>query len=153
MSTPHENPRTMLARWLRFNFVGALGIAVQLVTLGLLRTGLHLHYIFATALAVEAAVIHNSIWHERYTWADRRTQAAATRFITFNATIGGFSIVGNLIMMKLLVEGAHVPYLPANIVAIATCSIANFFMNDRLVFRMIKRTTAKHVCLRSTSGD
>jgi putative flippase GtrA len=145
--------KALLARWLRFNFVGVLGIAVQLVTLGLLRTGLHLHYIFATALAVEVAVIHNFIWHERYTWADRQTQAAATRFITFNATTGGFSIVGNLIMMKLLVEGAHVPYLPANIVAIATCSIANFFVSDRLVFRMAKRTSAKQICLRSTAGD
>ena len=153
MSAAQESSRTMLARWLRFNFVGAVGIAVQLATLALLRAGLHLHYIFATALAVEAAVIHNFIWHERYTWADRRTQAVATRFIAFNATNGAMSIVGNLAMMKLLVDGARLPYLPANVVAIAACSIANFLVSDRLVFRMAKRRAAKHACLQSATGS
>src|SRR5438874_8447101 len=98
MSTAQESSRTILARWLRFNLVGAVGITVQLASLAFLRTGLHLHYIVATALAVEAAVIHNFIWHERYTWADRRTEAAALRFIAFNATNGAVSIVGNLLI-------------------------------------------------------
>src|SRR5947207_8249476 len=102
MTTAQESSRTMLARWLRFNLVGAVGITVQLASLAFLRTGLHLHYIVATALAVEAAVIHNFIWHERYTWADRRTEAAALRFIAFNATNGAVSIVGNLLIMRLL---------------------------------------------------
>jgi putative flippase GtrA len=135
MSSAQGRGQTVLVRWLKFNLVGAIGIAVQLATLLFLRTGLHLHYMVATALAVEAAVIHNFIWHERYTWADRRTQAVATRLVIFNATNGAMSIVGNLLMMKLLVEGVRLPYLPANVWAIAACSIANFLVSDRLVFR------------------
>jgi putative flippase GtrA len=60
-----------MLRWLKFNAVGAIGIGVQLAVLVGLKSGLHLSYLLATALAVEAAVVHNFLWHERYTWADR----------------------------------------------------------------------------------
>lgn len=63
--------RKMFARWLRFNFVGGTGICVQFVFLSVLKSVLHLDYLAATALAVEAAVVHNFLWHERYTWVDR----------------------------------------------------------------------------------
>jgi putative flippase GtrA len=36
-----------------------------------LKSELHFPYLAATALAVEAAVVHNFFWHERFTWADR----------------------------------------------------------------------------------
>ena len=54
-----------MIRWLKFNFVGGIGIGVQLVVLTALKSGLHFNYLLATVLAVEAAVIHNFIWHER----------------------------------------------------------------------------------------
>jgi putative flippase GtrA len=63
-------------RWLRFNFVGLVGVGVQLGMLALLVSGLHLGKLTATALAVETAVLHNFVWHELYTWrgaAVRRT--------------------------------------------------------------------------------
>jgi putative flippase GtrA len=65
------NPwRSRATRWLKFNLVGGIGIAVQLLTLVALKNGLHLDYLIATALAVETAVLHNFLWHERFTWAD-----------------------------------------------------------------------------------
>ena len=148
-----ETSSRLLARWWRFNFVGAIGIAVQLATLAFLKTGLQLHYIVATALAVEAAVIHNFIWHERYTWADRRSRTVTRRFIIFNATNGATSVLGNLVLMKLLVERGHLPYLLANMLAIAACSFANFLLSDRFAFRIAKRPAAKLACLRSASGN
>jgi putative flippase GtrA len=60
-----------LVRWCKFNFVGAVGILVQFSVLFLLKSVLHFNYLAATALAVEAAVVHNFFWHERFTWADR----------------------------------------------------------------------------------
>ncbi len=63
--------RSTATRWLKFNLVGGMGIAVQLLMLVVLKTGLHLNYLIATALAVETAVVHNFLWHERFTWADR----------------------------------------------------------------------------------
>ena len=46
-------------RWLKFNAVGAGGIVVQLLALGVLKSILRWDYLLATAFAVEAAVVHN----------------------------------------------------------------------------------------------
>ena len=121
-------------RWLKFNAVGAGGIVVQLATLALLKSALHVDYLAATALAVEAAVVHNYLWHERFTWADRISGGSWARFAKFNLTTGLFSIVGNVLVMKVLVGGAHLNYFVANILTIATCSIINFLVSDRFVF-------------------
>jgi putative flippase GtrA len=90
-------------RWLKFNAVGAGGIVVQLVALTLLKSGFRLDYLVATAMAVEAAVIHNFFWHERFTWADRTGGSSLARFFRFNLTTGLFSILGNVLVMKALV--------------------------------------------------
>ena len=125
--------RSIAMRWLKFNFVGGIGIAVQLLALFVLKAGLHCNYLIATALAVETAVIHNFLWHEHFTWADR-TGAGFTRFLKFNLTTGLFSIGGNLLLMKLLVGLGHMNYLLANGIAITACSVVNFLVSDGYVF-------------------
>ncbi len=122
-------------RWLRFNAVGGIGIAVQLLVLAGLKSGFHFDYLIATALAVEAAVVHNYLWHERFTWADRLSEAGFVRFIKFNMTTGAFSILGNVVLMKLLVGVLALQYLVANGITIAVCSIVNFVVSDKFVFR------------------
>ena len=93
-----------------------------------------MNYLLATALAVEAAVLHNFFWHERFTWADRRTAASLARLVKFNLSTGGLSIVGNVLAMKLLVEVAGIEYLLANLLSIAACSVLNFLVADRGIF-------------------
>jgi len=129
-------------RWLKFNFVGGLGIPVQLACLGLLVSGLHVGYLTATALAVETAVLHNFIWHERFTWKDRtgqvvhsRVRDVGMRLLRFHAGNGAVSILGNLALMRLLVGTLHVRYLLANMVTIAICSLLNFAASEWFVFR------------------
>jgi putative flippase GtrA len=70
---------SVLVRWLKFNFVGAIGIVVQFGVLFLLKSVEHVHYLVATVVAVEAAVLHNFVWHERFTWADRTMPAWSVR--------------------------------------------------------------------------
>ncbi len=125
--------RSTATRWLKFNLVGGMGIAVQLLMLVALKTGLHLNYLIATALAVETAVVHNFLWHERFTWADR-AGAGFARFLKFNLTTGLFSIAGNLALMKLLAGLGHMNYLLANGLTIAACSVINFLVSDGFVF-------------------
>ncbi|HTW59346.1 MAG TPA: GtrA family protein [Terriglobales bacterium] len=62
---------SILVRWMKFNFVGGMGVVVQFAVLFLLKGVLHFHYLIATVIAVEAAVVHNFVWHEQFTWADR----------------------------------------------------------------------------------
>jgi len=130
--------RTSWVRWLKFNAVGGVGIVVQLAALTVLASSLHLNYLWATALAVEMAVIHNFMWHERFTWADRvhvSMVESAVRLLKFNVTTGAVSILGSLLLMKFFVEVAHLHYLVANLGTIATCSLANFLVSDRFVFQ------------------
>jgi putative flippase GtrA len=122
-------------RWLKFNAVGAIGIAVQLLVLSILRSGLHLDYLVATPLAVEAAVIHNFLWHEHFTWAGGRRSGRLARFAKFNFTTGALSILGNLLLMRLLVGTLQLSYLPANILTVAFFSVVNFLVSDCFVFR------------------
>jgi putative flippase GtrA len=125
------------ARWLRFNLVGGIGIALQLVLLFLLKSVAGLNYLTATALAVEATVVHNFLWHERYTWADRVQPSwskSLRRLTRFNLTNGAVSLVGNLVLMKIIVSLEPVNYLAANGVAIVLCSLVNFLVSNEYVF-------------------
>lgn len=134
IQSPIKRSRSDLVRWLKFNAVGTIGIAVQLSVLTLFKSGLGLNYLLATAVAVEAAVLHNFFWHERFTWADRRAHTSLARLAKFNLATGGLSILGNVVAMKLLVEVAGLEYLLANLLSIAACSIVNFFVADRAIF-------------------
>jgi len=128
-----------LLRWCKFNLVGGLGIGVQFAALFLLKSVLHFNYLAATAIAVETAVVHNFIWHEQFTWADRTPlggswSRSAYRLIRFNLSNGAVSLLGNLALMKVLVEAAGMHYLLANALAISLCSLANFLVSETWVF-------------------
>ena len=142
-----EPTRAIAFRWLKFNAVGALGIVVQLSVLSILKSGAHLNYLLATALAVEVAVVHNFLWHERYTWADRVSSSwrkSFPRLLRFNLTNGGISIAGNVAFMKVLVAVGHFHYVAANVIAIAACSLANFLISEEWVFEKGERSGAKN---------
>ena len=126
------------ARWMKFNLVGALGIILQLSVLALLSQWCGIPYLPATALAVETTVLHNYIWHERFTWADRGSRSwrdTVVRFVSFNLSNGAISLGGNVSLMLLLVGRAHLPMLPANLISVGACSVVNFLVSDRWVFR------------------
>jgi putative flippase GtrA len=124
-------------RWAKFNFVGGLGIGVQLAALAVFRSWLQLDYLLATGLAVEIAVVHNFLWHERFTWLDRPAQGpmqSLVRLVKFNASNGAVSIVGNVGLMRLLVGELRFNYVLSNLIAIVLCSLVNFLLGDRFVF-------------------
>jgi putative flippase GtrA len=130
-------------RWLTFNGIGLLGMALQLTILGTLTRILGVHYLVATAIAVEATVLHNFVWHQRWTWRDWPTgslRGSASRLARFHALNGSVSLFGNMAMMTLLVDhtGGHVggtiDPIVANIISVAACSLLNFAGSHRLVF-------------------
>jgi len=124
-------------RWCKFNLVGGIGIAVQFVALFLLKSVLHFNYLAATAIAVEAAVVHNFVWHEQFTWADRvqpSWRRSLSRLVRFHLGNGAVSILGNLALMKVMVGQGHMNYMLANAIAIALCSLANFLVSETWVF-------------------
>ncbi len=128
----------VLRRWATFNVVGIMGMGVQIITLVILLDWAQMDYLPATALAVEAAILHNFVWHERWTWGDRTASESSgrlARLLRFNLTIGALSIGENLLFMELLVGRLDVHYLLATLITIVSCSVLNFLVSDRLVFR------------------
>ena len=92
-----------LIRWGKFNLVGAMGMVVQLAALALFNRVSAGHYLYATAAAIELALIHNFVWHLHYTWRDRRDRTALlTQFIRFHLSNGLVSMLGNLVLMRIL---------------------------------------------------
>jgi putative flippase GtrA len=123
-------------RWLKFNTVGAMGGTIHL---GLLALFIHLvgmNYLLATALSVEIAILHNFIWHWRWTWADRRSAQsdAPAALFRFNLTNGLVSISGNVLSTYILTGIWRIDPVVANLVSIALGSLANLFLSDRVVF-------------------
>jgi putative flippase GtrA len=136
LSSQKDRHRTFF-RWLRFNLVGGIGIGVQLAALAVFRSWMKLDYLLATGMAVEIAVIHNFLWHERFTWADRpasRPVRSLVRLVKFNAGNGAVSLVGNLVLMRVLVGELKFNYVASNLLAIVFCSLVNFVLSDRFVF-------------------
>jgi putative flippase GtrA len=130
--------KTLALRWVKFNGVGAIGIVAQMAALALYKGVLGLGYLVATGLAVETAVLHNFLWHERFTWKDRPPAGARDRLLRllkFHLGNGLISILGNLLLMRLLVGSLHWNLYLANAAAIGACALGNFAASEWFVFR------------------
>ena len=127
-----------MMRWLKFNAVGAMGMAVQITTLAVGVHLLELHYILATVLAVEAALLHNFVWHVTWTWPahtglHRRPLRSLLYFQLISGTV---SIAGNTGFMWILVATAQLEPVLANLICIGACSLVNFAACSRFVFSL-----------------
>jgi putative flippase GtrA len=124
------------ARWAKFNLVGVLGMGVQLGALAVLGRRMPGHYLWATAAAIELTLVHNFVWHWRFTWRERRQDGAGwgRRMVRFQAANGAVSMAGNLGLMRVLVSRAGLPVVAANAVAIVCCSALNFGLGEWWAF-------------------
>jgi len=126
-------------RWMRFNLAGAVGVLVQMAVLSFTTRVFGLDYLVATGIAVECALLHNFVWHECYTWQEHVMSHAAmdifSRLVRFNFSVGAFSLLGNMMVMRLLVGNFKLPLLVANLLTIAVLSIGNFLISEYHVFR------------------
>jgi putative flippase GtrA len=128
----------VVLRFLRFNAVGALGIAVQVATLWLLAGPLRVHYLVATAIAIEVSVLHNFFWHLKWTWAPQDAAGPQNhvlfRCLAFHAGNGLVSMLGSLALMPLFVGQLGMHYVVGNLAAIGCTGLVNFLLGDRVVF-------------------
>jgi len=127
--------------FVRFITVGLFGFLLQIAALAALTSYAHWSWLPATLISVELAVLHNFLWHERWTWIDRTAAHSApfARLLRFHVSNGLVSIVGNAALMAWLVGVLRVPAVPANALAVGAMSVLNFVMADRWVFRGVKR--------------
>jgi putative flippase GtrA len=132
-----------ILRWGKFNLVGAMGMVVQLVALAAFSRRAPSHYLYASAAAIELTLLHNFVWHIHYTWRDRRDGSGMlAQLMRFHLSNGLVSMLGNLVLMRMLVQGEHLHVLAANGIAILCCSIVNFCLGDHWAFPARARDAA-----------
>jgi len=121
-----------------FLAVGAMGFGVQMLILQWMLAAWRWPYPVATLVAVEAALLHNFVWHERWTWADRAEPSGGwvLRLVRFHLGSGITSLAGNVLLTAAFVELLDVPPLLANVGAVAATSLANYLVADRWVFSL-----------------
>ena len=124
-----------LIRWGKFNLVGAMGMVLQLCALALFNRCAPGHYLLTSAAALELTLLHNFVWHLRYTWHDRRHDSELlAQLLRFHLSNGLVSMLGNLALMRILVQQAHLPVLVSNGIAILCCSLVNFCLGNNWTF-------------------
>lgn len=144
----------MTTRVPAFVMVGAGGFLVQVLTLALLEHVLRWPYPLATLLAVEMALLHNYVWHGRWTWHDRDDAGADRwrRLLRYHVGTGAASVAGNLLITTAGVAWLGLPVLVANALAVAGTSVANFLVADRWVFRAPATSTFATLLLLAPAG-
>ncbi|HUQ89672.1 MAG TPA: GtrA family protein [Vicinamibacterales bacterium] len=123
-----------MTRFIRFAIAGTAGFGVQLAVLTILVAA-QVHYVAATVVAVEAAILLNFICHERFTWKDRGRESGFARLLRFNALSAATSIAGSVVITAILVEYVGLSPMLANVISVIVLSVINFVGADSLVFR------------------
>jgi putative flippase GtrA len=124
----------------KFAIVGAAGFTIQISALALLTSVARWPWLPATIAAVELTIVHNFLWHCGWTW---RASVSGARFLRFNASTALTSVAGNVVLMTVFVGGFGMPPVPANILAVAAMSLANFLLADRWIFSPATRPTIR----------
>ena len=131
-----------VGRFLRFVVVGFTGVFVDMAILYLLHTGLGLPLTRSKILAGEGAILNNFIWNDAWTFADisQLQQGWAPRikrFLKFNfVCLSG--LVLNVLVLNFVYNimfAQRWAYL-ANLIAIATVTLWNFWLNLKLNWRV-----------------
>lgn len=124
-------------RWVRFNLVGMMGFALQMTMLFALVRWAGLGAAGAVSIAVLAAVSHNFVWHEYFTWPELPRESWLKRWLSFHLSTGILSVVSNVAVTMMVAKVTTLPLVVCNAIAVAIVSTANFWVSDRLIFRCV----------------
>jgi putative flippase GtrA len=124
------------ANWLqlvRFGFVGAIGFIVNLAVYTLFVHGVGVEYRVASIVAWLVAVANNFVLNRHWTF-DARDGAARFQAIRF-LLVSLVAEIISLLLLTALVEGAGLPKIPAQALAVAASTPLNFLGNKLWSFR------------------
>ena len=122
-------------RWMKFNAVGITGLIVHFSLLGFLLHVVGMHYLLATALSLETAILQKFFWHCRWTWADRIPEHGRVSSLLLRFNLTSLILLGvNVLVTWVLTGFWKVDPLLANLLCLLPCSLASFFITNRFVF-------------------
>jgi putative flippase GtrA len=116
-------------RFSKFSLVGASGSAINFALFWLLTERVELHYLIASAIAFELAMLSNYLLNNNWTFADRRVGAFSTRGLAAYQIVALGSLATTLIVVHVLIDTVGIHPLLANLIAIGSGSAWNFCAN------------------------
>jgi putative flippase GtrA len=129
------NRAKRLPRSATFAIVAILGFAMQVTAIVLLTSFADLHIAAATAAGVVLAILHNFVWHERWTWSDRdRSSNTVTRLLRFASLTGVVSLLGTVVLTTVYVSALKAPVFIGNLLAVWSTGFVNYILLDRVIF-------------------
>ena len=132
-------PVSAARRSLRYLAVATLGAALQTAVV-LAATAAGCSPVAATVVGIEAAILHNFAWHDRWTWGDRhRSEPRAVRLVRYNAAMAGSSLAIGAATTWMVVAGLGWGVLPANALAVGVAALVNYVASDRVLFKVRRR--------------
>jgi dolichol-phosphate mannosyltransferase len=118
------------ANWLqlvRFGLVGAVGFVVNVGVYALCVHGFSIDYRVSAVLAWLVAVTNNFVLNRHWTFDARHGVAHRQAVRFFTVSLGAFAF--SFLLLTLLVEGAGLPKVPAQALAVGASTPLNFLGN------------------------
>lgn len=113
------------AQLARFCGVGLVCLAASTAVLAALHDFAHLHYLLAYAVAFCFGNVLGYALNGRFTFSTRLTRTGVFRYLLLNGTL----LVVNSILMKALVDGAHVWYIGASVLLAGLNAPVSFLLH------------------------
>ncbi|MEG4067627.1 glycosyltransferase [Microcoleus sp. Pol11C2] len=132
--------RWPMGRFLRFGVVGFSGVFVDMGVFYLLRTVLGLGLTRSAIFSAEVAIINNFLWNDLWTFGDISKQQPGKRqrlkrLLKFNV-ICLIGLIMNVLLVNVLFNVFKVNEYLAKLIAIATVTLWNFWINMKLSWRV-----------------
>jgi dolichol-phosphate mannosyltransferase len=129
-----------IGRFIRFGLVGFSGLAVDMGILYQLYDVLGLGLTRSAIFAAELAIINNFCWNDIWTFGDlsknqRQPHKIFKRFAKFNL-ICLMGLILKILLLNAFFNGLHLNAYFANLLAIITVTIWNFWINLKLSWRV-----------------
>lgn len=132
--------RWPMGKFLRFGIVGFSGVFVNMGVLYLLRDILNWELTRSLIVAAELAIISNFFWNDLWTFGDISKRQPGNRqrlkrLLKFNV-ICLMGLIVNVLLVNLLFNVFGMNEYLANLIAIATVTLWNFWINTKLSWRV-----------------
>lgn len=114
-----------VAQLARFCGVGGLCLVVSTAALAALRDLVGLYYLVAFVIAFCLGHVMGYLLNGRYTFSVRASRVGGSRYLLLN----GLFLAVNSLLLKLLVDGAHMWYIGASLLLAAANAPVSFLVH------------------------
>ncbi|GIP38499.1 hypothetical protein J31TS4_17790 [Paenibacillus sp. J31TS4] len=120
-------------RFVKFNLVGVLNTAVDLLLFTILNAGLGVPYAIAQVISYAGGMANSYVWNRYWTFGDRRAPAAG-QLVRF-AVVNGATLGLSLLLLYLFTGLLGLPALAAKLAVTVITMGLNFIGSKLWVFR------------------